>query len=221
MKKIGIGMSLLLATNLMAAKSASEQIGSASFNKATITCEADGKKNFINDTVDIDNIGFDYTKFIPILEKRNKVSCSIKGMVELPSDLAAETVDIEVTNAKNCIDYYPNGWNFYSTINIQGIYDDSILREATSQIDSATFKAGRFFNVPVQQKAGMKYVEYEIYSTHQNGSHAFAINGNQMPTFFKKTENFKIKYLKLPTKRTEVLEIVELDKFFIFERKKK
>ena len=230
MKKIGIGMSLLLATNLMAAKNASEQIGSAIYGKATINCEVDKKKDFVKDTVNIDSIGFDYTKFIPLLATKGEVQCSIKGNIQLPDDFSGETVDIQVGRSKGFV-YRGNGnaWGgdnncYYTNFTVAGQVDESIIREASDMKQSDTFKAGRFFNIPVKKYMGLKYIEFEIgnekqYENIQYKPTSGPIPGIHMEKFFKLSESYDIKYMRTAQSRTEKTEMIPLDKFFILQRK--
>jgi len=208
-KKLTLGLSLIVATNLMGAKSAPESIGNVTYNKAYITCHDLNNKIIINDTVEIDNIGFDYTKFMPILERTYNPTCVIKGMIELPSDLAVDKVDIEADKAK--IIYVSSVESLYVTLKIQGVVD--------TFVDGKQKTLGRFFNLPVQQKGSVKYLEYEMFSSqgHYNTVNQIV----DVPNFFKNAESFNVKLLKTATKRNESAESVQLDKLFIFERKKK
>jgi hypothetical protein len=220
LQKLTLGLSLIATTHLMGAKSAPESMGNITYNKANINCEADGKKNFIVDTVEMDNIGFDYTKFIPMLERKHRVSCTITGMIELPADITVDKVDIEVDKAKGYISYNGMSMNgaYYSTMNIQNIYDDAIVRKSANN-DSLI--PGKFFSVSVQQKAGKKYIDYAIFTSDNNENRLAGIPGSEIANFFKNSESYKIRYFKIPTKRNETAETIQLDKFFIFERKKK
>ena len=222
MKKIGIGMSLLLATNLMAAKNASETIGNIIYSKATINCDVDKKKDFIKDTVNIDSIGFDYTKFIPMLATKGAVLCSIKGNIQLPDDFTGDSVDIEVGRSKGYI-YRANSYDVgsYTTFAVGGQVDESIIREATDKTKSENFKAGRFFNIPVKKYQGIKYIEFEIGNEYHSMGRITSdtIPGIHMEKFFKLSESYDIKYMKTAQSRTEKTEMIPLDKFFILQRK--
>lgn len=229
LQKIGIGLSLLVATQLMGAKNASETIGNAIYSKATINCEVDKKKDFIKDTVNIDSIGFDYTKFIPLLATKGEVLCSIKGNLQLPDDFSGDTVDIEVGRSKGFVysfGSYPTV-RTYSNLTIQGQMDESVLREAKDIEKSEDFKVGRFFNIPVKKYMGIKYVEFEIgtettymsYNRYENNKQIKPIPGIHMEKFFKMAESYDIKYMKTAQSRTEKTEMIPLDKFFILQRK--
>lgn len=203
-KKLTLGLSLIVATNLMGAKSAPESIGNLTYNKAYITCHDSKNKMIINDTVEIDNIGFDYTKFMPIVEQQSSsINCRIKGMIELPSDLAVDKVDLEVDKAIVALD---NGT--WSRMNIENIFN--------------TKSVGRYFNVPVQQKGGTKYVNFEIGAVYLYPDRELGyMHPEVIVAFFKNSESYNVKLLKEAKKRNESTKSVQLDKFFIFERKKK
>jgi len=226
MKKIGIGMSLLLATNLMAAKNASETIGNIIYSKATINCDVDKKKDFIKDTFNIDSIGFDYTKFIPMLATKGEVQCTIRGNIQLPDDFSGDSVDIEVGRSKGFVEGQNSAANYYYThytnFTLNGQTDESIIRDANDKLKSENFKAGRFFNIPVKQYMGIKYVQFEIgHETRYNHilQPTKPLQGIHMEKFFKLSESYDIKYMKIAQSRTEKTELIPLDKFFILQRK--
>jgi hypothetical protein len=244
--KIALGLSFIATTHLMAAKSANETIGNAVYAKAYINCEVDKKKDFVKDTVNVDSIGFDYTKFIPLLATKGSVNCTIKGNIQLPDDFSGDTVDIEAGKPIGYIDrdksFYDitnpycggnghnyNAYNLYAAITFNGQLDQSILREAPDQCrkDFEIYKAGRYFNIPVRKYLGLKYIEFEISaqahgvgeSVKEKFELAVPLKGINMEKFFKIAENFDIKYMKTAQSRGEKTEMISLDKFFILQRK--
>jgi len=181
----------------------------------------DKKKDFIKDTVNIDIIGFDYTKFIPLLATKGEVLCSIKGNLQLPDDVSGDTVDIEVAKSLGYIYFDREG--YYVKFTINGQEDESVYREVEDKRKSEKFKAGRFFNIPVKKYQGIKYIEFEItpqrihyYTSERRTS---SIPGIHMEKFFKMAESYDIKYMKTAQSRTEKTEMIPLDKFFILQRK--
>jgi hypothetical protein len=205
------GVFLLSSTQMMAAKKAKEAVGNVMYNKAYIDCTMNGK-TVVNDYVEYDNIGFDYTKFKPKLTNSGdqRVSCSVSGYLELPADYVKPKIDLMVENACSKSLYFCcGGSNFHRcfTINQSNYSND-----------------GKFLNSTVITKSGKKYVSYQ-FQIYQNIELHFMDGLSSLPShtigkfFDVSTQMPVISTIKYAQKRGEEDEIIPLDtsKIFIFE----
>lgn len=177
------------------------------YDVATIDCEADGVKGVVNDYVQADNFGFDYTKFIPVLTQKNNVSCYVKGKLEIPDDYKEDTINLEINDAKI---NFGNGYSRIVFIN------DSWYKEYDG-------KTARQLHLPVKTANGIKYIEYSIFPVV---NHCCSdrmddrkTSGNQISNFFKLADKLpEMRYIKFSTKRGKSNEVIQIDtnKVFLF-----
>ena len=112
-----------------------QALANVDYNRANIDCTVNGH-SVINDYVEYDSAGFDFTKFRPTLinSQSNQIFCSIVGYLEIPTD--KQTLNLLVTSP------------------LKGF--------RTAIINDILYTDGLGGNAKIVTKNGIKYIKYQL-----------------------------------------------------------
>lgn len=137
-----------------------QALANVEYNRANIDCTINGH-SVVNDFIEYDSAGFDYTKFKQKLMNSGnaEVFCSVFGYLEIETD--KQTLNLHVTGPRNGV--------------------------RTAVINDLYYHNGKNLNTKIVTKHGIKYIKYQLkignYSGYNNGGDG-ALHSSNIAAFF-------------------------------------
>lgn len=167
------------------------------YNRANIDCTINGQ-SVVNDYVEYDSTGFDFTKFRPRLINSGNASvfCSIFGYLEIQTD--KQTLDLHVTSPRH--------------------------GRRTAIINDLYYNNGKNLNTKIVTKDGIKYIKYTLIVNDYYTDHGYngTIQSSDIDSFLTDATTLPlISIVEYAQKRGEkdVITPIDTTKIFLFNNK--